>query len=135
MISMIYLNHGGDNMKNAFEDFDCGELLLPDKTIKFRDIPWSKHPSFEGVEIKCLMTFSGNSYNLVRIAPNMKIGEHIHANQVETHEVISGSGICINNGQELAYNCGVISVMEKGIPHEVTAGKDGLYMLAKFITV
>jgi len=132
---MIYLSHGGENMKNIFEDFDFGELLLPDESVKFKDIPWKKHPSFEGVEIKCLITFSGNSYNLVKIAPDMKIGEHIHENQVETHEVISGSGICINNGRKLAYSKGVISVMEKGIPHEVTAGKDGLYMFAKFITL
>ncbi len=132
---MIYLNHGGENMQNTFEDFESGKLLLPDESVNFKDIPWKKHPSFEGVEIKCLLTFSGNSYNLVKIAPNMKIGEHIHENQVETHEVISGSGICINNGKKLTYNKGVISVMEKGIPHEVTARKDGLYMLAKFITI
>ncbi len=38
--------------KNLFEKFnEGGKLLLPDATITFDAIPWSKHPTFEGVEL------------------------------------------------------------------------------------
>ena len=73
------------------------------------------------------------SYHLVRIAPGKAIGNHIHQTQLETHEIIAGTGICINNGVELAYEPGVISILPMGLPHEVKAGADGLYLFAKFI--
>ena len=39
--------------KNLFEKFnEGGKLLLPDATVAFDAIPWSKHPTFEGVELK-----------------------------------------------------------------------------------
>lgn len=41
------------NHKNLFETFsNRGKLLLSDQNILFQDIPWSKHPEFEGVELK-----------------------------------------------------------------------------------
>lgn len=52
---------------------------------------------------------------------------------METHEVISGSGVCNNDGTEIAYEPGVISILQKNVPHEVTAGKEGLYLFAKFM--
>ena len=58
---------------------------------------------------------------------------NIHEKQLETHEVISGSGICVNDGAELSYEAGVISVFPAGVPHEVRAGEDGLYLFAKFM--
>ena len=67
------------------------------------------------------------------IAPNKKIGNHIHEKQLETHEVISGAGVCLNNGAELPYEAGVISIFPIGVPHEVIAGADGLYLFAKFM--
>ena len=73
------------------------------------------------------------SYHLVRIAPNKKIGNHIHADQLETHEVIYGDGVCMNEGVELEYSIGTISIMKKGMPHEVIAGDEGLLLFAKFI--
>ncbi|WP_310604157.1 cupin [Anaerosporobacter sp.] len=124
--------------KNLFEKFNNdGKLLLPNNSIHFSDIPWSKHATFDGVELKHLITAkqSGGqfSYHLVRIAPNMKIGNHTHMEQLETHEVIAGSGICINDNTELNYEAGVISILPKAIPHEVKAGMEGLYLFAKFI--
>lgn len=123
--------------KKLFETFNDGKLLLPDDTVSFSKIPWSEHPSFEGVALKHIVTSKQTdgafSYHLVRIAPNKKIGNHIHAGQLETHEVIAGNGICINDGTELTYEPGVISILPKGIPHEVIAGEDGLYLFAKFI--
>lgn len=124
--------------KNLFEKFnEEGKLLLPDATITFDVIPWSKHPTFEGVELKHIVTSERTdgqfSYHLVRIAPNKKIGNHIHERQLETHEVISGTGVCINDGVELPYEAGVISIFSIGVPHEVIAGDDGLYLFAKFM--
>ena len=123
--------------KDLFEKFNNGELRLPEKTILFKEIAWSKHPVFEGVELKHILTSKETggeySFHLVRIAPNKTIQNHTHDPQLETHEVIAGYGKCINNGKELIYEPGVISIMPAKIPHEVHAGPDGLYLFAKFI--
>ena len=124
--------------KNLFEKFnEGGKLLLPDATVTFDAIPWSKHPAFEGVELKHIITSERTngqfSYHLVRIAPNKKIGNHIHEKQLETHEVISGTGVCVNDGVELPYETGIISIFPVGVPHEVIAGDDGLCLFAKFM--
>lgn len=126
------------DFKNLFEKFDGGgKLLLPDAEISFAAIPWSKHPAFEGVELKHIITSERTdgqfSYHLVRIAPNKKIGNHIHEKQLETHEVISGTGVCVNDGVELPYEAGIISIFPVGVPHEVIAGDDGLCLFAKFM--
>lgn len=122
---------------NTFEEFNTGKLVLPEKESNFAEIAWSKHPTFEGVELKHIVTAGDTngefSYHLVRIAPNCSIGEHIHETQLETHEVIAGSGVCINAGKTLPYEVGVISIMPAGVKHEVNAGADGLYLFAKFM--
>ncbi|MCM1264099.1 MAG: cupin [Butyrivibrio sp.] len=124
--------------QNLFEQFSNeGKLILPSTEISFADIPWSKHPTFEGVELKHIVTSKQTngqfSYHLVRIAPNKKIGNHVHKTQLETHEVISGSGVCINAGVEMKYESGVISILPMNMPHEVRAGDEGLYIFAKFM--
>lgn len=122
---------------NTFETFTNGKLITPAATKAFSDIPWSKHPAFAGVELKHLLTAKETggsySYHLVWIAPNCSIGEHIHETQLETHEVIAGNGTCINEGMAIPYEPGVISVLPAGIPHEVNAGGNGLYLFAKFM--
>ena len=122
---------------NLFESFNNGSLKLPTTVVEFADIPWSKHSTFDGVELKHIVTAKETdgefSYHLVRIAPNKSIKNHIHDTQLETHEVIAGSGVCINDGITIPYEPGTISIMPIGIPHEVTAEKDGLYLFAKFI--
>jgi len=122
---------------NLFETFNNGTLKQPGRSVQFADIPWSKHSTFEGVELKHIVTAKDTngqfSYHLVRIAPGKSIQNHIHETQLETHEVIAGFGVCINDGSTLSYEVGTISIMPSGIPHEVHAGKDGLYLFAKFI--
>ncbi len=122
---------------DLFEAFNNGSLKLPAKTIHFADIIWSKHPTFEGVELKHIVTANDTdgqfSYHLVRIAPGKSIKTHIHETQLETHEVIAGSGICVNEGISIPYETGTLSIMPAGLPHEVHAGNDGLYLFAKFI--
>lgn len=122
---------------NLFEKFENGKLVLPSGQIDFKAVNWSPHAKFEGVELKHLVTSKDTdgvfSFHLVRIAPNKKIGQHIHETQLETHEIIAGSGICINDGKQLSYEEGTVSILPAGIPHEVIAGKKGLYLFAKFI--
>ncbi|MCM1305445.1 MAG: AraC family ligand binding domain-containing protein [Blautia sp.] len=52
---------------------------------------------------------------------------------METHEVIKGSGRCVNAGSTFPYETGTISIMPAGVPHEVHAGSEGLYLFAKFM--
>lgn len=122
---------------DMFELFNRGKLLLPEKEADFEEIAWSKHTTFEGVELKHIVTAKDTdgkfSYHLVRIASDCRIGNHIHETQLETHEVIKGSGICVNAGNVLSYEAGTISIMQAGVPHEVTAGSEGLYLFAKFM--
>lgn len=125
-------------MKNTvFEAFNNGSYAVPGATISFKDIPWSKHPVFDGVELKHIVTSretgGSYSYHLVRIAPGKSILDHIHDPQLETHEVIAGKGICINDGQKIEYCPGVISIMPSKVHHEVHAGEEGLYLFAKFM--
>ena len=122
--------------KSVFESFNEGKLRFKGSEKDFAEIAWSKHPVFEGVELKHIITAKDTggafSYHLVRIAPDKSIGNHIHETQLETHEVIAGRGECINDGAHIAYEPGVISIMGAKVPHEVNAGSEGLYLFAKF---
>ena len=122
---------------DIFELFNNGKLVLPEKETGFAEIGWSKHPTFEGVELKHIITAKDTdgkfSYHLVRIAPGCSIGNHIHETRLETHEVIKGNGKCINAGITILYEPGTISIMQAGIPHEVIADPEGLYLFAKFM--
>lgn len=124
------------NNKKLFEQFDNGKLSLPQKEINFSDLKWNKHPTFEGVELKHIITSNETngkfSYHLVKIAPNKAIKLHVHENQLETHEVLAGNGYAINDGSKLNYEQGIISIFPKNIPHEVYANDEGLYIFAKF---
>ncbi|MCD7874135.1 MAG: hypothetical protein LUH17_04015 [Acidaminococcaceae bacterium] len=43
--------------QKLFEKFNLeGHLLLPDTDVAFKEIPWSKHPVFAGVELKHILT-------------------------------------------------------------------------------
>ena len=120
-----------------FEQFEAGKLALPTGQVDFDSISWMPHAKFEGVELKHIVTAKETdgafSYHLIRIAPNKSIGNHIHDTQLETHEVIAGRGTCLNDGVELVYEPGTISILPVRVPHEVHAGADGLYLFAKFM--
>lgn len=122
---------------NTFGAFEQGQIVLPSGRKNAVDVEWSKHPVFKGVELKHLITSKDTdgqfSYHLVRIAPECSIGLHIHETQLETHEVIEGSGICNLENEAIPYHKGVIAVIPAGKEHEVKAGGDGLYLFAKFI--
>lgn len=122
---------------NLFETFNQGHIVLSNDRKNAGDIAWSKHSAFEGVELKHLITAKETngkfSYHLVRIAPNCSIGMHIHETQLETHEIMEGYGICTCDGEEIVYQQGVIAIISACVRHEVKAGKEGLYLFAKFI--
>ena len=122
---------------NTFETFNQGQVILPAGKKAADDVEWSKHPVFEGVELKHLITAKDTdgqfSYHLVRIAPKCCIGQHIHETQLETHEVIKGSGVCSLEDETISYQEGVIAVIPAAKEHEVQAGEEGLYLFAKFM--
>ena len=120
-----------------FEEFDTGEFAIPQGGKRFADLAWNNHPAFDGVALKHLLEAKDTggmfSYHLVRIAPGRAIGDHIHDPQTETHEVVAGHGLCRNDGREIPYRPGVISLFQPRTRHEVTAGEDGLLLFAKFM--
>lgn len=122
---------------HLFEAFSNGSLKLPNATVEFAALPWAKHPAFEGVELKHIIAAKDTggrfSCHLVRIAPNKGLESHQHETQLEIHEVIAGSGLCVNAGAALIYEPGTISMMPSCAPHKVHAGDEGLYLFAKFI--
>ncbi|MGN1392724.1 MAG: cupin domain-containing protein [Succinivibrionaceae bacterium] len=123
--------------KDIFEAFNNGILETIDGTKAFDKLDWNKHPTFEGVELKHIVSGKDTnmkfSYHLVRIAPNKAIKNHVHATQLETHEVIAGHGVCVNDGKKITYKTGVITIIPENVPHEVIAGEEGLYLFAKFM--
>ena len=122
--------------KETFDIFANGCLSLPIGCKNFSQLCWCQHPNFSGVNLKHLITAEDTenaySFHLVSIEPYMKIGEHFHNGQLETHEVIAGHGFCINNGVEIKYKSGVLSIFAANTLHQVVAGKKGLYIFAKF---
>lgn len=124
-------------MKGIFESFDLGKVYFMTKKVEAKDLSWNAHPAFPGVALKHLIkgedTEGKFSCHLVRIDPKCQIGDHIHAQQLELHEVVGGKGVCLLDNQEIIYQPGTCTVIPQGIEHRVTADQDGLYILAKFI--
>lgn len=122
---------------DVFEAFDTGKYAAPEAERDFSQLVWNAHPKFPGVALKHLLigkdTGGTFSYHLVRIDPGKAIGDHLHDPQLETHEVIAGSGECVNGGTRITYQPGVVSVFQPRVRHEVTAGESGLKLFAKFM--
>ena len=122
---------------SIFEKFEEGKLIVLEGTKEFNEIQWTKHPVFHGVELKHLITAKDTnsqfSYHLVKGTAKGCSKMHTHETQLETHEVIAGSGICMNQGMEIAYEPGVMSIMPAGTDHEVNASEEGVYLFAKFM--
>lgn len=123
--------------KQFFEQFCNGYLNLPQHKLEFNTLEWHKHAIFEGVDLKHIVTSQHSqgefSFHLVRISPHKKIGLHCHEKQLETHEVIAGSGVCLlADSTEIKYAQGTVTILPKCIAHEIIAEEDGLYLFAKF---
>ena len=94
------------------------------------------HKVFKGVYLKHLVTGDKTegriSSHLVKIDPFCVLDTHTHPEQIEIHEVIQGEGECTLAGMKIHYVPGVVRAIPQGVPHKIVAGKDGLYLLAKF---
>lgn len=99
-------------------------------------LAWNPHPKFSGVFLQHLITGSETggriSLHHVRIDPGCAIGDHAHAGQVETHDVLAGSGSCTLSGNAIRYLHGTVAIMPADEVHRVDAGDDGLLLLATF---
>ena len=111
-------------------------VVIPGQTIVTESLPWNPHPKFAGVFLRHLVTGkdTGGTMSLhhVRIDPGCTIGDHVHAGQVEIHDVLAGYGSCMLAGTDIAYNPGVVGVMPADQVHRVEAGDQGLLLLATF---
>jgi mannose-6-phosphate isomerase-like protein (cupin superfamily) len=126
-------------MNTLFDDFAQGAILRSAERIPAASLAWNEHKAFAGVFLKNLLTgeHTGGKLtcHLVRIEPNMSIGLHSHADSMELHEVIAGSGACVMQNATLPYAPGTMSVIARDVPHEVHAGEEGLCLFAKFVSL
>ncbi|MCL1825213.1 MAG: cupin domain-containing protein [Betaproteobacteria bacterium] len=124
-------------MDALFGTFDQGTVIHGTEHIPTASLVWSEHKNFAGVFLKNLIAGEDTggllSCHLVRIEPNMFIGLHSHPDSMELHEVVAGSGRCETQNGIFPYAPGTISVIPRNMPHEVHAGENGLYLLAKFV--
>jgi len=99
-------------------------------------LEWNAHPRFAGVALKHLVrgadTAGQLSCHLVRVEPGCSLALHTHEEQWELHEVVAGEGAGQLAGRVVRYLPGCVTVIPRGSQHEVTAGPQGLVLLAKF---
>lgn len=112
------------------------KVCFADRQMAVADLPWNKHPKFEGVFLKHLIvgkdTQAGLSCHLVKIEPFCVLDTHLHEGKFEVHQVVAGSGELHVENQKVDYTVGQLSVIPANAFHRVVAGKDGLYLLATF---
>ena len=101
------------------------------------EIAWNKHAAFTGVYLKHLVkgdqTDGKFSCHLVKVEAGCELGEHIHADNWEIHEIVSGNAVGYLEGKEMTYTQGTTAVIPAGSKHRVVAGDQDLYIRAKFI--
>lgn len=101
------------------------------------NLQWNPHPKFKGVFMKNILqandTADRFSYHLVKIEPNCEIGEHIHEQKPELHEIVEGYGVANIQGKEVEYKKGVASLIDGDILHSIKAGDKGLLLRATFV--
>ena len=114
----------------------AGSIFTKNKEQKISDLHWNPHASFKGVYLKHLVvgkeTDNKLSCHIVKIEPECVLDTHVHDGKIEIHEVVAGSGKMYLDGMEIDYRQGQICVIPANVPHKVVAGKDGMYLLAKF---
>lgn len=119
------------------EKIEKGEVATVEKSYNISDVPWNKHPTFDGVFLKHLIkgdcTEGKFSCHLVRVQAGCQLADHVHQNNWELHEVVSGKGKGFVNEKEISYIGGTAVIIPQGQNHRVAAGEEDLYLLAKFI--
>lgn len=103
---------------------------------KSNEVEYVPHKTFKGVFLKHLvkgeLTDNRISCHLVKVEPFCSLEAHSHSEQLEIHEVIYGSGDCQIAEHQIQYAVGAVGIIPQNVIHKVTAGKDGIYILAKF---
>ena len=121
---------------NTGLSFENGFVITKDDITNAAQIDFTPHAKFKGVYLKHLVTsdMTGGqvSSHLVKVEPNCVLDHHIHENNLEIHEVIAGSAKALVGEQEVDYLPGTIGVLPAKVPHKITAGEEGVYILAKF---
>jgi len=116
--------------------FETGKLYYSGLEISCAGLEWNAHPSFNGVYLKHLIKGSETdnrfSAHLVKIDGHCMIGNHIHKEQFELHEVISGRGKCSIKDKKIDYYPGVMALIPVDTDHKVHAAGDGIILMAKF---
>jgi len=121
---------------NLAELFEQGETLTAAEAGNLSTEEYVPHKAFKGVSLKLLVggseTDNAVSLHLVRVEPGCCLDTHEHPQNLEIHKVICGSGCVVIGNHTGEYKTGSIGVIPMGTPHKVTAGADGIYMLATF---
>lgn len=125
-------------MKNEIIDsFEKGNLFSVSGIKDICEADWVPHKKFSGVSLKNLIVASESSgeisYHIVRVEPGCELSTHTHENNMEIHEIISGSGTLYLDKTSHEYLPGNICVIPKNVVHKVVAGGEGLYLFAKFM--
>jgi len=143
VVSFCYSAMAQTNNSSVTSDESCflakvltGNVFFTDRQISIEDLPWNPHPAYKGVYLKHLIlgedTNNQLSCHIVKIEPYCMLDTHVHDGKIEIHEVVGGNGKFYLNDKEVDYSIGKISVIPANTPHKVVAGKDGLYLFAKF---
>jgi quercetin dioxygenase-like cupin family protein len=115
----------------------AGSVFFTDGQQSVRELSWNPHPSFKGVYLKHLVSGknTGNqiSCHIVKIEPGCMLDTHVHDGKAELHEVVAGSGTMYLDGKEIAYFKGQVTFIPSNTRHKVVAGKEGMYLCAKFV--
>jgi quercetin dioxygenase-like cupin family protein len=118
-------------------NFLKGKVFLINDEQSVQELPWNPHPSFKGVSLKHLLLGKDSenlvSCHIVRIEPGCMLDTHVHVGKAEIHEVVSGSGTMYLDGKEIEYSVGKLCLIPANTKHKVVAGKDGMYLFAKFL--
>ncbi|QJB55772.1 cupin [Pseudodesulfovibrio sp. zrk46] len=124
-------------MDDLFTHFSSGIIAQGNSIKDAKNLSWNPHPSNAGVSLKHLVTGSETdgrfSVHLVKLDAGAEIGEHVHENHWELHEVAGGDGVCLLEMGITSYGPGDINVLPENIKHYIKAGENGLLLMAKFI--
>ena len=116
--------------------FNDGEVIADGVITAAEGLPWNEHATFKGVYLKHLVTGSMTggrlSCHLIKIEAGHAIGDHVHPDKYELHEVISGRAGGDVGGKPFPYVPGTVSVIPQGVQHRIVAGEGDVYLLAKF---
>ncbi len=113
-----------------------GAIISAEQATQTAALAWNQHPTCPGVALKHLITGKQTggalSCHIVKVAAGCEITEHIHADKLELHEILSGNGVGVLVAQEIPYIAGTAVIIPASQPHKVSAGAEDLYLLAKF---